>query len=64
MGHSNNDINRFLNAEHLFGDVFSQPISNFGTLYGFQPIEEEGPVFHKNISRLINGSKTYRVVQL
>jgi len=64
MGLTNNDINRYLNAEMLFGNAFSQPISNFLTLYGSPPTENDETVFYKNISRLINGSRTYKVVQL
>jgi hypothetical protein len=64
MGLANSDINRYLNAEMLFGNAFSQPISNFLTLYGSQPTEQDESLYYKNISRLINGSRTYKVVQL
>lgn len=64
MGQSSNDINRFLNAEQLYGNVFSRPIANYMVLCGFQSVEEDGPVYYKSISRLINASRTYKVVQL
>lgn len=64
MGIKNSDINRYLYAEMLFGNAFSRPISNFLTLYGSLPTEEDESHFYKNISRLINGSRTYKVVQL
>lgn len=64
MGQTNNDINRYLNAEQLFGNVFSQPIANYLSLCGLQSTGDAGSVYYKNISRLINGSRTYKVVQL
>lgn len=64
MGQTNNDINRFLNAEQLFGNVFTRPIANYMVLCGFQSVEEDSPVYYKSISRLINATRTYKVVQL
>ena len=64
MGQNNNDINRFLNAEQLFGNVFSQPLANFLAAGITQPSGDDTSVYFKNISRLINGSRTYKVVQL
>lgn len=64
MGQTNNDINRYLNAEQLFGNAFSQPLSNFLAVSGMNSEEDNDPIYYKNISRLINGSRIYRVVQL
>ncbi len=64
MGQTNNDINRYLNAEQLFGNVFSQPLANYLASGMKSNNEEDAPVYYKNISRLINASRTYKVVQL
>jgi len=58
------EMNSISNIELLFNNIICNPISNFDTLYGIQNTNKNDSVFNKNISRLVNGTRQYKVIQL
>ena len=53
-----------LRIERLFYNPICNPISNFRSLYGIEIEDDSVLKFNKYISRLVNDTRIYKVVQL